>query len=149
MPPLDNPLTKSKSRNGWSPLLLKFREKYSVVLLWKTYRGDVKIYSWNKSKNSLFGNVIECTYSDGSYNFIDDLGQNASLLENLLDPSIIGGTNYLAKEIADLKSRGELARIAEMISSLGTDNDHTVHDGLQSSLLSAKVNKYRSKLGKP
>ena len=143
--PPETPVTKSKCRNGWAPLIIKVGDKLSVILLWKLYRGDIKIYCWNREKGSRFGNVKECFYSDGNFLFTDELGQSASLLENLLDPSIIGGSNKFANEIADLKSRGESAGIAQIISALVKDDMesfNSIPGGLQNSLLVAKVDTY-------
>ena len=136
--------TKSRIRNAWSPLLIKVGDNFAVVLLWKTYRGNLQVYSCNKSKATLFGNLVECSFNDGTYHVQDDLGQKADLLDKLLDPSIIGGSSNMAKEIAALKSRGESATIARMLTFLGKDaGDMTsAPENLRCILSSIKVINY-------
>ena len=111
------------SRTGWSPMLVNLREAYSVIILYKNYRGNVKMYAKDKTKDSILGKVIKCVYQDGNFVTTDDLGQTVKLSERQLDVSMIGGDNKLAKQISMLRSRGELAGIAELISFLGRGPD--------------------------
>ena len=109
------------SRTGWAPILVSMKGVFHVMVLWRTHRGVVKIYARDRGRDSILGKVKKCEFYDGSFNFTDDLGLTARLSEKLLDMSIIGGANKLAVHIMMLRSKGELAGIAELLTILGTD----------------------------
>ena len=112
----------SVSRTGWAPLIVKLGDGFFIVILWRTFRGNIKMYSRDKCKDSILGKVIRCEYNDGSFAFTDDLGQIAKLSEKLMDTSIIGGGNKFALQLSMLRSKGELGGIAELLTLLGSNS---------------------------
>ena len=112
-----------KSRTSWAPLFLNIGEQFSLVIIWKNYRGALKIYSESNKKDSIFGKVKKCVFSDENFLVTDDLSTTIKLKSSLLDVSITGGNDKLANRISSLKSKGELSKISEYLTVLGNINE--------------------------
>ena len=68
----------SNSRTGWAPMLVRVGENFSLVLLWKNRRKYTKLYALSNAKDSIFGKLLSCRFSNGCFDFTDDLDQTAT-----------------------------------------------------------------------
>ena len=135
-------VSTKKSRTGWSPLLLEIGGRLSVVILWKNFNGVVGMKKVDNTKNTLFGYIIDCTYSDGKFHIKDEMGQTVSLPNKLLDVSLIGGgVSPFGVELLNLRTQGELGAVAELLVSLTSQDSPKplIHGFLQEILTRAKV----------
>ena len=142
----------SNSRTGWAPLLVKVGGSYSLVVMWKNFRGFCKLYSESIAKESIFGIVKRCSYTDGLFHLTDDLGKTIQLQESQLDASILGGKIKLAIHLSNLRSQGELAKLARYLEILGNlESESPVDDFFKTFVSEAKesalsVNKIESEI---